>query len=125
MVVNTVLTESLTKSIRNVRRFPATMSHMKTYGYNNYGSAAAGSSPAADYGELQHLVDALYREVGPRGSVSRIDVIMRAEIDDLSDDLREVIDLLPAGSYRRSRLCDQLNSIITAHGWGYVYGTVE
>ena len=50
---------------------------------------------------------------------------MRAEIDDLSDDLREVVNLLPAGRYKRGRLCDQLNSIITAHGWGFVYGTVE
>lgn len=116
----------MTKSIRNAMAFPATISRMKTYRYNNdFDDVASGSSPAAEYGELQHLVDALYREVGPRGSVSRIDVIMRAEIDDLSDDLREVIDLLPAGSYRRARLCDQLNSIITAHGWGYVYGTVE
>ena len=37
----------------------------------------------------------------------------------------EVVDLLPAGKYKRGRLCDQLNSIVTAHGWGNVYGTVE
>ncbi|MBR3234237.1 MAG: hypothetical protein IKG11_01330 [Atopobiaceae bacterium] len=98
---------------------------MKTYGYNEHTAAPSGSYPAAEFGELQQLVDALYREVGPSGSVSRMDVIMRAEIDDLSDDLREVVDLLPAGSYKRARLCDQLNSIITAHGWGLVYGTVE
>ena len=88
----------------------------------------ASPHPAAlprSFGELQLLVDALYREVGPSGSVSRIDVIMRAEIDDLGDDLREVVELLPSGSYKRSRLCDQLNSIITAHGWAFVYGTVE
>ena len=101
------------------------MGSMKTYDYTDYDAAPSGSSPAAEYGELQELVDALYREVGPSGTVSRIDVIMRAEIDDLSDDLREVIDLLPAGRYKRGRLCDQLNSVITAHGWGYVYGTVE
>ena len=101
------------------------MSCMKTYAYTDHDAAPAGSHPAAEYGELQQLVEALYREVGPSGSVSRIDVIMRAEIDDLSDDLREVIELLPAGSYKRGRLCDQLNSIITAHGWGLVYGTVE
>lgn len=101
------------------------MSHMKTYDYTDHDAAPSGSRPAADFGELQQLVDALYREVGPSGAVSRIDVIMRAEIDDLSDDLREVIDLLPAGRYKRARLCDQLNSIITAHGWGFVYGTAE
>ena len=98
---------------------------MKTYDYTDHDAAPAGSSPASDFGELQDMVDALFREVGPPGSVTRIDVIMRAEIDDLSDDLREVVNLLPAGRYKRSRLCDQLNSIITAHGWGYVYGTVE
>lgn len=98
---------------------------MKTYHYNDHDAAPAGSSPAASFGELQDLVDALYREVGPSGSVSRMDVILRAEIDDLNDDLREVIDLLPAGTYKRGRLCDQLNSIVTAHGWGFVYGTVE
>ena len=59
------------------------------------------------------------------GSVSKIDVLTRAEIDDLCDDLMEVVDLLPAGRYKRGRLCDQLNSIVTAHGWGNVYGTVE
>ena len=98
---------------------------MKTYAYTDHDAAPSGSLPAAEYGELQQLVEALYREVGPSGAVSRIDVIMRAEIDDLSDDLREVVELLPAGSYKRGRLCDQLNSIITAHGWGLVYGTVE
>ena len=98
---------------------------MDRFSYNDHDVAPAGSFPSEDYGELQQLVDALYREVGPSGSVSRIDVIMRAEIDDLSDDLREVVDLLPAGRYKRGRLCDQLNSILTAHGWGLVYGTVE
>lgn len=46
-------------------------------------------------------------------------------MEDLPADLLEVVDLLPAGTYSRSRMCDQLNSIITAHGWGYVYGTVS
>lgn len=98
---------------------------MKTTSYNRHEPLPSGSSPAAAYGDLQQLVEELYREVGPSGSVSRMDVILRAEIDDLDDDLREVIDLLPAGSYKRRRLCDQLNSIVTAHGWGFVYGTVE
>lgn len=43
---------------------------MKRYDYRDHDAAPAGSSPAADYGELQDLVDALYREVGPSGSVS-------------------------------------------------------
>lgn len=98
---------------------------MKTSSYNHRSPHPSGSSPAPGYGELQQLVEELYREVGPSGAVSRMDVILRAEIDDLDDDLREVIDLLPAGRYKRGRLCDQLNSIVTAHGWGLVYGTVE
>lgn len=81
-------------------------------------------SPSDEYGELQRLVDALYA-VNPSRAVSRMDVIVRAEVDDLGEDLMEVVELLPGGSYRRRRLCDQLNSIITAHGWAYLYGTVE
>lgn len=57
--------------------------------------------------------------------MSKLDLLMRADIDDLSDDLREVIDLMPGGRFERRRLCDQMNSIITAHGWAYAYGTVE
>ncbi len=87
-------------------------------------ASPAGSRPAPEYGELQKLVDELYAH-GPSQAVSRMDVIVRAEVDDLPEDLVEVVELLPAGSYKRSRLCDQLNSIITAHGWAYVYGTVE
>lgn len=81
-------------------------------------------SPSDEYGELQRLVDALYA-VNPSRAVSRMDVVVRAEVDDLGEDLMEVVELLPGGSYRRRRLCDQLNSIITAHGWAYLYGTVE
>ena len=82
------------------------------------------STPAEEYGELQQLVDDVYR-VNPSKAVSRMDVLVRAEVNDLSPDLMEVVNLLPAGSYKRHRLCDQLNSIITAHGWAYLYGTVE
>ena len=70
------------------------------------------------------MVDDLYK-VNPSKAVRRVDVLVRAEVNDLSDDLMEVVNLLPAGSYKRYRLCDQLNSIITAHGWAYLYGTVE
>ena len=82
------------------------------------------SEPSEEYGELQSLVDYLYRD-DPRARVKRVDVLVDAEAWDLSDDLREVVRLLPAGTYSRQRLCDQLNSIITAHGWAYLYGTVE
>ncbi len=82
------------------------------------------SNPSEEYGELQRLVDDVYR-TNPSRAVPRVDVLVRAEINDLSDDLMEVVNLLPAGNYKRFRLCDQLNSIITAHGWAYLYGTVE
>ncbi len=82
------------------------------------------SAPSDEYGELQQLVDDVYR-VNPSKAVSRMDILVRAEVNDLSDDLLEVVSLLPAGSYKRFRLCDQLNSIITAHGWAYLYGTLE
>lgn len=82
------------------------------------------SRPSEDFGELQQLVDDLYAQ-RPAGLVSRMDVLVRAEVNDLPPDLMEVVELLPAGTYKRGRLCDQLNSIIGAHGWGYLYGTVE
>jgi len=102
------------------------MAHMKKIANKMEGRLmpVRPSEPAGEYGELQKLVDALY-ERGPSQAVSRLDVLVRAEIDDLGDDLMEVVQLLPGGSYKRARLCDQLNSIITAHGWGYLYGTVE
>ncbi|MBQ3267862.1 MAG: hypothetical protein IJH08_08110 [Atopobiaceae bacterium] len=72
--------------------------------------------------ELQHLVDRLFLQTDV---VSKVDVVVQAKADDLGDDLLEVVSLLPGGTYKRARLCDQLNSIVTAHGWGLVYGTVE
>ena len=80
------------------------------------------SSPSDEYGVLQEIVDESFAS-GEK--VTRLDLIMRAQMFDVGDDLMEVVELLPAGTYSRGRLCDQLNSIITAHGWGYVYGTVE
>ena len=82
------------------------------------------SNPAGEYGELQQLVDDLFED-RPSKSVARMDVLVRAEVMDVCDDLMEVVNLLPALTYSRQRLCDQLNSIITAHGWAYLYGTVE
>lgn len=76
------------------------------------------------YGDLQRLVDNVYKR-SPSDFVSNIDVLVRAEIDDLNADLLEVINLIPSGRYKRATLCDQINSIVTAHGWGYTYGTVE
>ena len=79
-----------------------------------------------DYGELQRLVDALFAPgVSARATVSTIDILVRADAFDLNDDLIEVIELLPPGAFTRTRLCDQINSILSGHGWGGYYGTVE
>ena len=56
------------------------------------------STPSEDYGELQRLVDDLYRQ-SASGSVKRVDVIIRAEVNDLPEDLMEVVNLLPSGSW--------------------------
>ena len=73
------------------------------------------------YGALQALVDDVFRY---DEEARRMDVIMAAESSDLPDDLREVVRILPPGTYTRERLCAQLNSIISGHAWGQVYGTV-
>ena len=80
------------------------------------------SSPAEEFGELQRLVDSLYEDAE---TVERVDLVVAAETDDLDEDLLEIVRLLPAGRYKREVLADQLNSIITAHGWALVYGTIE
>lgn len=75
-----------------------------------------------EFGELQRLVDGLYTG---RTMVDRLDVVVQAEVLDLSSDLMEIVNLIPPGTYERSRLCDQMNSALAAHGWGGTYGTVE
>ena len=77
------------------------------------------------FGDLQDMVDALFEGKGPLDQVSRLDVVLEAEANDLPADLAEVVGLLPPGAYSRQRLCDQLNSAIGGHAWGQVYGTVE
>ncbi|MDO4443741.1 MAG: hypothetical protein Q4B69_07715 [Slackia sp.] len=74
------------------------------------------------YGELQRVVDYLYKNAR---IVERLDVILAAETFDICADLREIVELLPPGGYTRIALCTQLNSSIAGHGWGYTYGTVE
>ena len=79
-----------------------------------------------DYGELQRLVDSVFVPgISSAATCSKLDVVTRAEIFDLSTDLAEVVEALPSRTYTRQRLCDQLNSIVVGHGWGAVYGTVE
>lgn len=75
-----------------------------------------------DYGVMQKLVDDLFAN---EEFVRRLDAVLMAESYDLPSDLIEVVELLPPGTYNRQRLCDQINSSIAGHGWGYVYGTVE
>lgn len=72
-------------------------------------------------GELQELVDALY---STRVRATSLDLITQAEVRDVTPDTMEVVELLPSGSYLRPQMADQLNSIITAHGWGSLLGTV-
>lgn len=77
---------------------------------------------AEEYGDLQRLIDGLF--IG-RQTIDRLDLIVQAEILDLSPDLVEIVNLVPPGTYNRPRLCDQINSALAAHGWGATYGTVE
>ena len=80
-------------------------------------------SPDADeeFGELQRLVDAVFASGGRKDSM---DLQMQAEICDAGPDVLEVANLLPAGTYTRAQMADQLNSIICGHGWGTRFGTV-
>ena len=88
---------------------------------------------------MQELVDSLFeredhdaltaeqlaeRILHPQ-KVRRLDVIIAAEARELPDELLEIVNLLPPGTYTRRRLCDQLNSSIGGHAGGQRYGTVE
>ncbi|MEQ3364240.1 hypothetical protein [Raoultibacter massiliensis] len=77
---------------------------------------------SSDYGVMQKLVDDLFAS---EEFVRRLDAVLMAEAYDLPADLLEVVQLLPPGTCNRQRLCDQINSSIAGHGWGFVYGTVE
>ena len=74
------------------------------------------------YGELQEIVDKLYRD---KKMATALEALVLAESYDLPADLIECVELMPPGSYSRQRFCGQLNSIINGHAWGLVYGTVE
>ena len=75
-----------------------------------------------EFGVLQELVDATFRR---SELASNMDLLMQAQTHDVGDDIMEVVELMPPGRYSRDQMCDQMNSIITAHGWGLTYGTVE
>lgn len=71
---------------------------------------------------LQRFVDSLFRD---QKRVSRLDVLIRAEMFDLPSDLMNIAELLPPDTYTRQRLCDQFNSALKGHGWNSQYGSVE
>lgn len=87
------------------------------------------------YGALQRVVDDLFRDddapymqlIDEEAAfkVSKLDAVVAAEAADLPDELVRIVTMLPSGEYTRRRLTDQLNSAITGHAWGQVYGTVE
>ena len=87
------------------------------------------------YGALQRVVDDLYRDddapymqlVDEEAAfkVSKLDAEVAAESADLPAELVRIVSMLPPGEYTRRRLTDQINSAITGHAWGQVYGTVE
>ncbi len=87
------------------------------------------------YGALNQVVDDLFRDdetpymalIDEEAAfkVSKLDAVIAAESADLPDELVRLFRMLPPGNYTRRRLADQLNSAITGHAWGQVYGTVE
>jgi hypothetical protein len=85
-----------------------------------------GTGGGADLDEnrmmLQQVVDALFAD---STHSSRMDAVVRAEALDVPEDLLGIIALLPPGTHSRQRMCDQLNSALTAHGWTGRYATVE
>lgn len=83
---------------------------------------AATQSP--DYGQLQEFVDYLYR--GREDElIARIEIVTLAESYDLNRDLLELVGLLPPGRFNRVKLCTQLNSSLSSHGWSFAYGNVQ
>lgn len=79
------------------------------------------TSDEGEYGEIQILVNELFAS---QHTASNLDLIAAADVHDVGYAVREVVDLLPSGPYTRAQMVDQLNSIITAHGWSTLVGTV-
>lgn len=75
-----------------------------------------------DYGVLQEFIDRLF---DGREDCMRLEVVLEGEAYGLNGELMEVLNLLPPGLYTRDRLCGQINSSLSSHGWGYVYGAVH
>lgn len=77
---------------------------------------------SSDCGVLQEFIDRLF--IG-REDYMRLEVVLEGEAYGLNSELMEVLNLLPPGLYTRDRLCGQINSSLSSHGWGYVYGAVH
>lgn len=77
-----------------------------------------------DFGVLQEFVNGLFAS-DPLLEYSRLEIILEAEAFGLNEDLREVVNLLPPIIFTRDKLCSQLNSSLSSHGWGYLYGAVH
>lgn len=87
------------------------------------------------YGVLQQVVDDLFSDddapymalvdEDAAFKVSKLQAVIAAEAADIPEDLLRIVRMLPPGDYTRQKLCDQLNSAITGHAWGQVYGTVQ
>lgn len=75
-----------------------------------------------DYGVPQEFIDRLF---DGREDYMRLEVVLEGEAYGLNGELMEVLNLLPPGLYTRDRLCGQINSSLSSHGWGYVYGAVH
>ena len=75
-----------------------------------------------DYGVLQEFIDRLF---DGREDYMRLEVVLEGEAYGLNGELMEVLNLLPPCLYTRDRLCGQINSSLSSHGWGYVYGAVH
>ena len=82
----------------------------------------AAREKSADYGVLQEFVDRLF---AGREDYTRLEVVLEAEAFGLNAELFEIVNLLAPGLYTRDRLCGQINSSLSSHGWGYVYGAVH
>ena len=76
--------------------------------------AGSNTVRSPHYGALQDVVDSLYLGLGPKEKLRRLDIVVAAEAADLPDDLAEIVNLLPPGSYTRQRLCDQLKLGLSA-----------
>ena len=84
----------------------------------------AAMKKSKDYGELQEFVESLFGS-DEELELSRLEIVLQAESADLNKDLLEIISLLPPSRFTRTKLCSQLNSSLSSHGWGYVYGAVH